>query len=277
MKKFAITLFFFATLFTGWAQNSELGATVGASFYLGDLNPRTPCGMSRLAGGILYRYNFTPRWAIRGNLLFAKVEGDDAITNKHYERNLNFKSPITEISVVAELNFFKLYNERGKNFFSPYLFAGIGIFSFNPQAQDVDGTWYALQHLGTEGQGLEGERDYYSLCNVAIPFGLGFRFNVSRHICIGAEWGMRFTFTDYLDDVSGNYYDNQTLRELRGPAIARLADKSDVLHEGGTGRGNSTTKDFYSYAGATLTVKFGNTSHSCDIRTNVKRKAVTSH
>lgn len=277
MKKFAITLFFFATLFTGWAQNSELGATVGASFYLGDLNPRTPFGMSRLAGGILYRYNFTPRWAIRGNLLFAKVEGDDAITNKHYERNLNFKSPITEISVVAELNFFKLYNERGKNFFSPYLFAGIGIFSFNPQAQDVDGTWYALQHLGTEGQGLEGERDYYSLCNVAIPFGLGFRFNVSRHICIGAEWGMRFTFTDYLDDVSGNYYDNQTLRELRGPAIARLADKSDVLHEGGTGRGNSTTKDFYSYAGATLTVKFGNTSHSCDIRTNVKRKAVTSH
>ena len=277
MKKFAITLFFFATLFTGWAQNSELGATVGASFYLGDLNPRTPFGMSRFAGGILYRYNFTPRWAIRGNLLFAKVEGDDAITNKHYERNLNFKSPITEISVVAELNFFKLYNERGKNFFSPYLFAGIGIFSFNPQAQDVDGTWYALQHLGTEGQGLEGERDYYSLCNVAIPFGLGFRFNVSRHICIGAEWGMRFTFTDYLDDVSGNYYDNQTLRELRGPAIARLADKSDVLHEGGTGRGNSTTKDFYSYAGATLTVKFGNTSHSCDIRTNVKRKAVTSH
>ena len=84
---------------------------------------------------------------------------------------------------------------------------------------------------------------------------------------------MRYTFTDFLDDVSGNYYDNRTLRELRGDIVADLADRSEVLHEHGTGRGNSTTKDLYSYAGVTLTFKFGDTDHSCDIRTNVKRKA----
>ncbi len=263
-----------ACFFQGVAQRSELGAMVGTSFYLGDLNPRKLFGMPQLAGGIIYRYNFTPRWAIKADILFAQVEGDDAVTNKHYERNLSFKSPITEISVQAELNFFKLYNERGKNFFSPYIFAGISVFSFNPQAQDIDGTWYALQHLGTEGQGLEGERDYYSLCNVAIPFGIGIKFNVARYVSIGAEWGMRYTFTDYLDDVSGNYYDNQTLLEQRGPAVARLADKAEKLHEAGTGRGNNTNKDLYSFAGVTVTFKFGDTNHSCDIRTNVKRKAV---
>ena len=85
---------------------------------------------------------------------------------------------------------------------------------------------------------------------------------------------MRFTFTDYLDDVSGNYYDNQTLSEYRGAVVARLADKSETTHLAGTGRGNSTTKDFYSFAGLVITYKFGNTDRSCNIKTNVKRKAV---
>ncbi|MBO4653922.1 MAG: outer membrane beta-barrel protein [Bacteroidales bacterium] len=274
MKK---TLIILLCLLCGWtcrAQKSEIGAMVGTSFYLGDLNPRTVFGMPQLAGGIIYRYNFSPRWAIRANVLFAKVAGDDAITNKHYERNLSFTSPITEIAVQGELNFFRLYHERGKNFFSPYLFGGIALFSFNPQAADVDGTVYDLQPLGTEGQGFEGERKHYSLCNVAIPFGLGFRFNFAKYISLGFEWGMRFTFTDYLDDVSGNYYDNQLLKENRGSAVARLADKSENVHAAGTGRGNSTTKDFYSFAGVVLTVRFGEADNHCNLRTNVHRKAV---
>ena len=151
------------------------------------------------------------------------------------------------------------------------------MFSSHPDSAKRAATWYALQHLGTEGQGFEGQKDYYSLCNVAIPFGLGIRFNFAKYCSIGAEWGMRFTFTDYLDDVSSNYYDNQTLREMRGGVVAYLADKSDVKHEAGTGRGNSTTKDFYSFAGVVFTFKFGQMDRSCDIRTNVKRKAVTSH
>ncbi|MCQ2280744.1 MAG: DUF6089 family protein [Bacteroidales bacterium] len=277
MKRISIAVLLLLFVCQGFAQYSELGAMAGASFYLGDLNPRKVFGMSRPAGGIMYRYNFTPRWAIRANILFAQVEGDDAITNKNYERNLSFKSPITEIGVMAELNFFKLYHERGKNFFSPYLFGGIAVFSFNPQAQDVDGTWYALQHLGTEGQGFEGQKDYYSLCNVAIPFGLGFRFTFGKYFSLGAEWGMRFTFTDYLDDVSGNYYDNQALKENRGSVVARLADKSEFTHTAGTGRGNSTNKDFYSFAGVVFMFKFGDMDKSCDIRTNVKRKAVNGH
>lgn len=277
MKKISIAVLLLLAVFEGFAQYSELGAMAGASFYLGDLNPRKVFGMSRPAGGIMYRYNFTPRWAIRANILFAQVEGDDAITNKNYERNLSFKSPITEIGVMAELNFFRLYHERGKNFFTPYLFGGVAVFSFNPQAQDVDGTWYALQHLGTEGQGFEGEKDYYSLCNVAIPFGLGFRFTFGKYFSLGAEWGMRFTFTDYLDDVSGNYYDNQTLKENRGSVVARLADKSENTHAAGAGRGNSTTKDFYSFAGVVFMFRFGDMDRSCDIRTNVKRKAVNGH
>lgn len=263
MRKSLLTLII-AILFTvcGYAQRSEIGAFGGVSFYLGDLNPTTVFAQSRFSGGLIYRYNITPRWAIRANILFGQIQASDALTNKQDPRNLSFKSPITEISATVELNFLKLYNEKGSNRFAPYIYAGIGCFSFNPQAE-LDGKSYALQHLGTEGQGLEGERKFYSLTNVCIPFGIGMKYNVTKWMTLGIEWGMRYTFTDYLDDVSGNYYDNQTLLEERGTLVAALADRSETLHEAGTGRGNVKTRDWYSMAGITLTFRIGNEDKTC--------------
>lgn len=273
MKKI---LFFFGVLFSclsSFSQKSEIGVFAGTSFYLGDLNPTTLFAKPQFAGGLLYRYNFTPRWALKANIIFANLQASDAETNKGYERNLSFHSPITEISVQAELNFIKLYNIPSKNHFAPYIFLGFSVFSFNPQAQ-LDGIYYDLQHLGTEGQGLEGGGSYYSLTSVAIPFGIGLKFNIGRHISIGMEWGMRYSFTDYLDDVSGNYYDNEILTTTRGEIVAALADRSGIIHPAGSGRGNFTTNDLYSFAGITFTFKIGNEDKTCDIhyKPNFRKK-----
>jgi hypothetical protein len=263
------------------AQNSEVGACVGTMFYLGELNPSKIFANPELAAGLIYRYNISPRWALKADFLFGKVSASDAFTNGGYERNLSFYSPITEFSIVAELNFLKLYNTVGQNHFSPYIFAGATIFSFNPMAQYKDGTIYELQCLGTEGQGLEGMPEKYSLTHFAIPFGIGLRVNIGKYVCLGAEWGLRYTFTDYLDDVGGRYYDNDLLREQRGDIIADMADRTPELfdaegnalprHREGEQRGNSTTFDIYSFAGATLTVKFGNVDRTCDLKKSRKR------
>ena len=268
MKK--IQLFFFLVICTMSirAQNSEIGPFMGTSFYLGDLNPTTLFAKPKLAGGMIYRYNITPRWAIKANLLFAKVEASDYETNKQYARNLSFQSPITEASVQAELNFFNIYNKNGKNRITPYICAGISVFSFNPQAE-LNGNLYSLQHLGTEGQGLQGEKKFYSLTSVAIPFGIGVKVNVGKYVSLGVEWGMRYTFTDYLDDVSGTYYNNDLLLDYRGEVTAALADRSGLQNPSGTGRGNVKTKDLYSFLGAFATFKFGNSDNSCDIENNV--------
>lgn len=288
MKKIILGIWVFcATLFvpvqTVFAQNSEIGACVGTTFYMGELNPTKLFAQPGLAAGLVYRYNLSPRWALKANFLFGKVSGSDALTNGGYERNLSFTSPITEFSAVAELNFLKLYNTVGQNHFAPYIFAGIALFSFNPKATYPDGTVYELQSLGTEGQGLEGMPKKYSLTNVAIPFGIGLRVNIGRYVCIGAEWGFRYTFTDYLDDVGGRYYDNDLLREQRGDIIANMADRTPELidpatgtalprHQAGEQRGNSTTHDLYSFAGAFVTVKFGNSDHTCDLKKPRKKR-----
>lgn len=288
MKKIILGIWMAFALFSGVsvqtlnAQNSEIGATVGTMFYLGELNPSKLFAQPKLAAGLVYRYNLSPRWALKADFLFGKVAGSDALTNGGYARNLSFYSPITEFSAVAELNFLRLYNTVGQNHFTPYIFAGLTLFSFDPMATYTDGTVYELQSLGTEGQGLEGQPKKYSLTHFAIPFGIGLRVNIGKYVCLGAEWGFRYTFTDYLDDVGGRYYDNDLLREQRGDIIADMADRTPELfdaegnalplHRAGEQRGNSTTHDLYSYAGGTITVKFGNQDRTCDLKKPHKRK-----
>ncbi len=264
MKRFFLFLIVILLAFPAVAQKSELGFFGGTSFYLGDLNRNKLFAKSQFAGGVVYRYNVSPRWAVRANIIFASVQGSDMETNNQDPRNLSFRSPITEISAQVELNFLRLYTDREKNKFAPYIFGGFAVFSFNPKTE-LDGKIYDLQPLGTEGQGMEGEKKKYSLTSFAIPFGMGLKYNISKVMTIGIEWGMRLTFTDYLDDVSGTYYDNMTLHVERGELVAKLADRSDVLHEAGTGRGNVTTKDWYSFAGVTITLRFGNEDKTCHI------------
>ncbi|MBR3571963.1 MAG: hypothetical protein IKN99_01745 [Bacteroidales bacterium] len=287
-RRFLYTvLLFVAVLVTPFreikSQNSEIGACVGTMFYLGDLNQTKLFKLNlkdkslnqlHIAGGFMYRYNISPRFAFKADFLFGKVSSSDVGTDMA-NRNFNFFSPITEFSAEIELNFFELYNTTGKNRFSPYIFAGITLFSFNPQTSYNDEI-YELHSLGTEGQGLEGGPKPYSLTSAAIPFGIGIKATIGRYFAIGAEWGMRWTFTDYLDDVGGRYYDNDALRANYGNLVADLADRSPEIldvegnplprHVEGHARGNETTNDAYSFACITLTVKFGNEDRACRLK-----------
>lgn len=280
-----------------YAQTSEIGLCGGVSFYMGDLNPKGVFKGSRPAGGILYRYNISPRLAFKANVLFGSLEASDAKTGTDLARNLSFRSPLSEISAQIELNFLKLYNERGMNPFSPYLFVGVALFSFNPQAE-LNGKWHDLQPLGTEGQGLNAydpiakimyDKKRYSLTNFAIPFGIGMRVNFLKYYCVGLEWGFRKTFTDYIDDVSGTYVRRDFLIDRRSRLIADLADRTTTTtidngvefpdyHKAGTARGNNAkTTDWYSFAVLSFTFKLNYTkdcgtarSGTSTLRTNSK-------
>jgi hypothetical protein len=262
MKRILFLLLIIFSILNTKAQKSELGFFLGTSYYLGDLNPSSHFGMAQSAGGVLYRYNFNTRWAFKFSALFGNVMGSDKETNGNNPRNLSFKSPISELSAQLELNFFNLYNSSGKNAFSPYIFGGFSVFSFNPMANTND-HWYDLQPLGTEGQGLEKRPARYSLTNVSFPFGLGIKVNFLKRFSIGAEWGLRKTFTDYIDDVSTTYYDPDLLALERSQTTADLADRSLVKHQIGSARGNSTTTDWYSFAGIWLTFKLSDSNNSC--------------
>lgn len=265
MKKYLIIAFFLVSAAGAFAQRNEIGVFLGTSYYLGDLNPSKHFLLCKPAGGIIYRYDFNMRWALRINGLYGTVEGNDAVAKFNEERNLSFKSGVFEMSTLLELNFLPYATgNKERNYFTPYIFAGAGVFGFNPKAE-YQGTWYDLKPLGTEGQGTteySDSRPEYSLMNVSFPFGLGFKYSIGNNICIGAEWGLRKTVTDYLDDVSTTYADPVILSATNGPVSAALSDRSDDYgNNTGLQRGNSNTKDWYAFAGGFITFRFKAGNH----------------
>ncbi len=247
-----------------WLGSTEIGFTAGGMNYIGDLNGQSMLGTVNLALGGYVRYNFDERWSMRFDMDYGHLEGGNPDVIER--RNLSFRSYLFEGSLRAEFNFFP-YSMRDDHFrWSPYLFGGLGFFAFNPKAYYTDplsgeSGWYELQPLGTEGQGtpLAPDRTRYVLKQLSMPFGVGFKYRVSKSFSFSAEYGFRKTWTDYLDDVSTVYVDNDQLEYYSGTTAAGLADRSSEVEEGyvnaaGIKRGDDSLDDWYAYFNVSMSV-----------------------
>ncbi len=255
------------------AYRFEWSGGIGASNFLGELGGANQVGTNgfkdlefkatRPAICVGLRYKLTPFFAIHPHFTVGGISGDDNLTEEFFRknRNLNFKSTVYEINCNFEASIlsqkegglFKLRGIRKSSTYevSAYAFAGIGLFHFNPKGE-LNGKWIALQPLGTEGQGISPARNKYALTQICIPIGFGFRYFFNRHVGIGLEYGLRKTFTDYIDDVSKTYYDPQVISSVYGPEAAALSDKS-ISKEGSQSnidqqRGDSRDNDAYMFA-----------------------------
>jgi hypothetical protein len=243
-----------------WGQTykaaTEIGVYGGGSYYIGDLNPNKHFVNSKAAFGLVCRYNLSMRHSLRITAFYGNVYGDDAEgkTDSQVNRNLNFKSNIMELAVGYELNLFKYYIKDMRNPITPYFFYQMAYTRMNPMTE-YNGNDIALQSLGTEGQGTSASsKNNYSLNQMTIPLGIGVKFNLRKRVAMSFEYGIRKTFTDYLDDVSGDYVDSDILRGANGPLAAELSNRS-LKDTGGLNRGNPNDKDWYAFYGVMLTFK----------------------
>ncbi len=265
----------------------ELIGGVGIANFLGDLGGANKTGTHflndfefrgtrpNLSVGARYKANYY--FSFKGMLTSAIVAGKDSWTQEVYRnnRNLSFRSPIIELSVQAEYyllrekmsGIYKITNFKKKRARKTtlYLLGGIGVFFYSPSAQNFDGQRYRLRKMHTEGQGLPGGPKQYSNFNICIPVGLGYKYAIDRRWAVGAELAFRKTFTDYIDDVSGQYYDNKAIQQAYGVNAAYLADPSLGLIQGatlpngdgsGAQRGETQYKDSYVFLDFTVSYKF---------------------
>ena len=248
-----------------YKPNQEFGILGGTGYYIGDMNS-THFNNLILAGGITYRKNFDRRFTFKSSALYTNVYANDENSKDAIKvnRNLKFKSDIIELSGQIEFNF--LPYETGNSLYNwtPFIFTGVSIFNYNPQAEGLDGQWYNLQELGTEGQGTTSfpNRKKYSLTQLSVPFGGGVKIGVSDNFNIIVEYGLRKTFTDYIDDVSTTYAGIPS--EFTNIAI-ELADQSiDGPQLAGIARGDETNKDWYSFSGITLSFRLQGKTKGCN-------------
>lgn len=270
MKSVRLLIISVVLIHPAFGQQIHFGLFGGAAAYSGDLTSKIfPKKVTNGAVGFTVNYEATDFLMIRGGITYSVVGGADRYSNKPDQvlRNLSFETSILELSAVGEYHLLSLY----ENFYSPYVFAGLAIFKFNPYAYDDGGQKQYLKPLSTEGQGINvyGDRNPYSLTQFAIPFGGGVKFSMSDDFRIGIEAGIRKLFTDYLDDVSTNYIDQADLLAAKGFKAVDLSYRGDEVSGGsltypakGGQRGSPKAKDYYYFAGVHLTYRLGTENNS---------------
>lgn len=253
------------------AQDWHVGAFLGISNYSGDLSEkRVDFKYTRPALGLLVRKDFNRYVSVRAGFTWGIVAGADSTNTSKplIARNLSSRSNVFEGSLIGEFNFLDI-DEKG---FTPYIFAGIAGFGFDPMAKDQSGNWVALRPLGTEGQGLPQypTRLPYDQFTASFPFGAGVKAILSDVWTLGFEIGLRPTLTDYLDDVSTTYVDQNTLLAYRGQRSVDMAYRGDEVTSklvppgtypaDGVKRGSNKYNDWYIFSGFTITYRLGGSS-----------------
>lgn len=189
------------------AQKTRVSIASGASAYFGDIIDMPKINDFHPAVTVEGSVDISPILRLRLSASGMSISGDDKYSSlvSHKKRNLNFFSNIWDINLAVEYDL----NDESEHLIIPYAFFGPGVFGFNPETKNpFTGNWVALQPLGTEGQGLLAfpERKSYSLTQMNIGFGGGIRMALNKAFQLSTEIFVRYTFTDYLDDISNRNY-----------------------------------------------------------------------
>lgn len=254
-----------------WSKNKkEILFGIGATQFLGDLGGRDQIGtdyslvdMDFPSTGINaffgYRYRWSPYWSTRSQLTLGLVRGSDVQTQEiiRNSRNLHFRAPIIDFQQRIELILFAKekngarfliggtrktrMHEKNNQF---YLFTGIGATFFVPQARYMD-SWVNLRPLSTEGQGLTGGPKKYLPITATIPFGFGYRWALDDMWRMGIEATYMKTFTDYMDDVSGVYYDPSLLGTPEAQFLSNPSNQNTSWFTPGQIRGDDELDAYF--------------------------------
>lgn len=237
----------------------SIGMSLNAMNYVGDLDPNSnmispALKLTKLNIGIDYVYRYGPHTSLRAAFSYGRIAGDD---NKsagesifedvgRYERNLSFRNDIKELKGDIVYDFFA--NRRGlqrRVDYTPYVFIGVAFYHHAPKTK-YNGKWIDLQSIGTEGQNVEDQSQFfevgetYSKFRIAVPLGLGFRFKLSKLWDLAFEIGWRYTGFDYLDDVGGVNFVRNSTGQYDKSLLGNPDDLAVILHDRSVERDEAT-------------------------------------
>lgn len=195
-------------------STSEIGVGIGGANYKGELSPSYRFLNNQPALTVFYRRDVSQPITLRGGLLFShRIIDDNTFSDEAFDLPLhNFRKAeaalsLAELSVVAEYNFLDYYDMSQRIRISPYFFGGVSGIVYNVR-------------LTTENNDLNDQlnKPFDTNVAIAIPFGVGVKYALSKHWNLGLEFGARKLFTDqadYLSEEDGkrlaNPFDNDWL------------------------------------------------------------------
>jgi hypothetical protein len=210
---FNYTLILSVVLDSSYAQKINIGGGFGGMNYKGDFAPKFDVRLYKPALSTFFRYNFSQAISARVSYLTGSIGAEDRLSNDPLlqNRNLSFKTKISEYSLIGEYNFLN-YSTKARHInWTPYLFGGLAYYNFEPQARTGN----------------------YKTSQIAIPFGVGLKWEIRKPWSLEFEFGTRKLFTDYIDNLGDNVPTNQKFKT-----------------------GNPSLNDVYYYSSVTLSYTF---------------------
>jgi hypothetical protein len=219
MKKIFNLLLCFFPFITLNAQINEIGVFLGGSNFVGDVGSTTYIAPEKLAFGVLYKWNKSPRHSYRFSYTQSNVSANDAASDEtgRNKRGYSFSNTIKEVSAGLEFNFFDFNLHESGLKVTPYVFSGLSFFNYREFYIDPSSRQLTKGHYDS---------------SLAIPIILGVKSNISRRLVLAAEVGARYTFADNID--GSNPEEDSAYRF-----------------------GNLNNNDWYVFSGITLTYTFG--------------------
>jgi len=157
-------------------ESVDIGIFGGGGTYFGDMTKINFQQSVNPAYGGFLRYNFNPRYALRFFVLNGTIGADGEFESEPWD----FDKNVLDVSLQFEFNYLKYIVGDKVTPWSTFIYGGLGMQTYK----------YFIK-------GIEG-----SEIIPTIPFGLGFKYNLSRRWGIALEGGLRKSFSDKLDDLN---------------------------------------------------------------------------
>ena len=219
----------FIFLFTQvtFSQIYEVGFTYGKSNFIGDVGNTIFINPKDDAFGAILKWNRSSRHSYRFSYNISKLSANDLKSNdpRRIERGFNFETPIKELSLGMEFNFFDYDLHDFDTLFSPYIYSGIIYTIFDEQLLINNSIINSGKNKSTFG----------------VPMVFGLKYRILDKFILSFEIGARYTFTDKID----------------GNSVI-----SDDLNYN---FGNINNKDWYMFSNFSLTYTFGRNPCYCNI------------
>ena len=225
------------------SQNNEIGLFFGGTNYIGDVGPTTyinPLPVSNSLNnekssfttvvGILYKKNFSNRFALRLGFNIAEIESNDSWRGSsvyRMERGKNFKNNLQEFHLGLDFNFLEFETSSNDFEFTPYIHTGLSLIRY-------DALHYPI--------GINEAQAYGKDNDLAFPITVGIKMKPLRSFIFGFEVSAKHSFTENLDGSYPKFQDSEIYSQRPF--------------------GSNLSQDWYVYSGFTLTYLFG--TYVCD-------------
>jgi len=181
LKNIIIIILFLMPINAAIAQQygMEIGVSLGASYYMGDINLSKHFYSPHPNFGGLIKLHFNQRNILKIGVFTTNLSAADKDFSNRFQqiRDASFSTSFTEINICYEVNFLQyILGQTRKCSYSPYLQVGLATYFANKSEQKI---------------------------GLGIPIGLGFKKNISKHFIIGIEWSFHKLFSDKLDNLTG--------------------------------------------------------------------------